>query len=78
MRTPGGVALSWAVGADVESLAWNPHEAEQFVVSAEDGHVSYFDARAGGAKCGSQSSAAPSTIGMAAFSSLMTAQRSLH
>lgn len=45
VRTPNGTALRFPVTADVENLAWNPTQQEHFVVSAEDGHVLYFDAR---------------------------------
>ena len=35
----------WALSADVESVAWNPHDANYFAASSEDGVVKYFDAR---------------------------------
>lgn len=47
VRSPEGVVLSWVVPADVECLAWSPHQQDQFVVSVENGYVMYFDARAG-------------------------------
>lgn len=56
VRAPTAAALRFPVPADVEHLAWNPTQAEHFVVSAEDGHVLYFDARAA-------SSAAPAAAG---------------
>ncbi|KAK1266792.1 Histone-binding protein MSI1 [Acorus gramineus] len=36
----------WSVSADVESLAWDPHNSNCFVVSLEDGTVQGFDIRA--------------------------------
>ena len=48
MRTPDlGAVPTWQVSADVEALAWDPHNPTQFVVSAEDGVVAAYDARQG-------------------------------
>jgi periodic tryptophan protein 1 len=47
VREPGGQALTWRVGADVEALAWAPHAPTSFLASCEDGRVAAFDARAG-------------------------------
>lgn len=33
-RAPGNKAIWWAVSADVESLAWDPHTEHSFVVIA--------------------------------------------
>ena len=44
---------TWQVSADVEALAWDPHNPTQFVVSCEDGVVAAYDARmVGGWVCG--------------------------
>lgn len=40
--------LSWETSADVEALAWDPHNPIRFLVSSEDGIVAAFDARGGG------------------------------
>ncbi|ESR34434.1 WD REPEATS REGION domain-containing protein [Citrus sinensis] len=37
--------FKWAVAADVESLAWDPHAEHSFVVSLEDGTIKGFDIR---------------------------------
>ena len=48
MRTPDLASVpTWQVSADVEALAWDPHNPTQFVVSAEDGVVAAYDARQG-------------------------------
>ena len=44
VRAPEAVR-HWALSADVESIAWNPHDANYFAASSEDGIVKYFDAR---------------------------------
>ncbi|CAE6445447.1 unnamed protein product [Rhizoctonia solani] len=43
-RDPGK-AVGAVIGADVETLRWDPWEAMSFYVSLEDGNVHYFDAR---------------------------------
>ncbi|XP_065851279.1 uncharacterized protein [Euphorbia lathyris] len=45
-RTPNHSGWKWSVGADVESLAWDPHNSHSFVVSLEDGTIQGFDIRA--------------------------------
>ena len=40
VRTPGGSAVRWQVGSDVEALTWCPHDPTCFLVSCEDGLVS--------------------------------------
>ncbi|KFM26408.1 putative WD repeat-containing protein C17D11.16 [Auxenochlorella protothecoides] len=47
LRVADAAPASWAVPADVEALAWDPHSPTAFVVAAEDGSVSCFDARKG-------------------------------
>lgn len=49
LRQPGGgnKPLALTVGADVEALAWDPHDPHSFAVSAEDGSVAIFDERQG-------------------------------
>lgn len=46
LREPSRPGLKWAVAADVESLAWDPHTGHSFVVSLENGMVTSFDIRA--------------------------------
>ncbi|KAK1301354.1 Histone-binding protein MSI1 [Acorus calamus] len=48
----------WSVSADVESLAWDPHNNNFYVVSLEDGTVQGFDIRA--ASSNADSGAKPS------------------
>ncbi|KAJ6907189.1 periodic tryptophan protein 1 [Populus alba x Populus x berolinensis] len=57
-RLPSDPGFKWLVTADVESLAWDPHDKHLFVVSLEDGTVQGFDIRA--AKSGSASDLKPS------------------
>ncbi|KAF5206782.1 Periodic tryptophan protein 1-like protein, partial [Thalictrum thalictroides] len=45
MRYPSHTGIKSAVTADVESLAWDPHDQYSFVVSLEDGTVQGFDVR---------------------------------
>ncbi|KAL6968317.1 hypothetical protein U1Q18_034121 [Sarracenia purpurea var. burkii] len=45
-NTPSHIGYKWSVSADVESLAWDPHNEHSFVVSLEDGTVTGFDIRA--------------------------------
>jgi len=47
MRTPGGEPASWDLSADVEALAWDPHNPTCFAVSVESGEVLFYDARGG-------------------------------
>ncbi|XP_024996151.1 uncharacterized WD repeat-containing protein C17D11.16-like [Cynara cardunculus var. scolymus] len=44
-RVPSHSGFKWSVGADVESLAWDPHDQHSFVVSLENGTVVGFDIR---------------------------------
>jgi len=44
VRAPDS-ARAWALSADAEDVAWDPHTSHNFAVSAEDGSVRYFDAR---------------------------------
>lgn len=44
-RAPEGDVLRWQASADVEALAWVPHNPTTFLVSSEDGIVACFDAR---------------------------------
>eukprot|EP00002_Diphylleia_rotans_P037513 TRINITY_DN8387_c0_g1_i1.p1 TRINITY_DN8387_c0_g1~~TRINITY_DN8387_c0_g1_i1.p1 ORF type:complete len:509 (+),score=122.12 TRINITY_DN8387_c0_g1_i1:45-1571(+) len=48
-RSPNTVGR-WNMTSDVESLTWNLHMPEQFLVSCEDGTVTSFDARKPGAQ----------------------------
>ncbi|KAL9356972.1 hypothetical protein Peur_050225 [Populus x canadensis] len=41
-RAPSDPGFKWSVTADVESLAWDPHDKHLFVVSLEDGTVQDF------------------------------------
>jgi len=43
-RSPENVN-SWKVGADVESLRWDPHNPTNFYVATEDGLIRYYDVR---------------------------------
>ncbi|XP_076936945.1 uncharacterized protein LOC143604307 [Bidens hawaiensis] len=44
-RVPSHSGFKWSVDADVESLAWDPHDQHLFVVSLENGTVVGFDIR---------------------------------
>lgn len=44
-RKPSHSGFKFSVGADVESLAWDPHSEHSFVVSLENGTVTSFDIR---------------------------------
>ncbi|OAA73154.1 transducin family protein [Cordyceps fumosorosea ARSEF 2679] len=46
MRAPDAKAPRWGVESDVESVRWNPHDANYFFVATEGGAVHYYDARA--------------------------------
>ena len=48
MRVAGKEALRWQLDADVECLTWDPHGADRFVVSTEEGLVRCYDVRGGG------------------------------
>ncbi|KAI5588501.1 hypothetical protein BDE02_05G102200 [Populus trichocarpa] len=52
-RAPSDPGFKWSVTADVESLAWDPHDKHLFVVSLEDGTVQGFDIRAAKSESGS-------------------------
>lgn len=47
-RAPTQAAKIFSLSADVESLAWDPHSTNRFVVSTEDGFVRAFDTRHSG------------------------------
>lgn len=44
-RIPSHDGFKWSVSADVESVAWDPHNEHFFVASLEDGTVDSFDIR---------------------------------
>eukprot|EP00245_Coleochaete_scutata_P003973 TRINITY_DN16082_c0_g1_i1.p1 TRINITY_DN16082_c0_g1~~TRINITY_DN16082_c0_g1_i1.p1 ORF type:complete len:236 (+),score=37.62 TRINITY_DN16082_c0_g1_i1:56-709(+) len=46
-RVPSHKPITWALSADVECLAWDPHVPHEFVVSTEDGLVRCHDVRKG-------------------------------
>ncbi|KAH6682256.1 WD40-repeat-containing domain protein, partial [Plectosphaerella plurivora] len=46
MRAPGADAPRWGVESDVETVKWDPHDANYFYVSTENGIVHYHDVRA--------------------------------
>ena len=46
MRAPGAQVPRWGVESDVETVRWNPHDANYFFVTTEDGFVHYHDRRA--------------------------------
>lgn len=50
MRQPESNPQQWQVSADVECMAWDPHNTSHFAVSAEDGSVALFDVRQGSNK----------------------------
>lgn len=54
-RKPSHSGLKWPVVADVESLAWDPHNQHSFVVSLENGTVVCFDVRNGSSDASSES-----------------------
>ncbi|GAB5589852.1 rRNA-processing protein [Umbelopsis nana] len=43
-RSPDNVT-SWNVGADVETLRWDPHNPTNYYVATEDGLIRYYDVR---------------------------------
>ncbi|KAK1430776.1 hypothetical protein QVD17_13774 [Tagetes erecta] len=45
VRVPTHSGFKWSVSADVESLAWDPHDQHLFVASLENGTVVGFDIR---------------------------------
>lgn len=47
LRQPEQKPVAFTIGADVEALAWDPHDPHSFAVSAEDGSVTIFDERKG-------------------------------
>ncbi|CAI5516664.1 unnamed protein product [Closterium sp. Naga37s-1] len=59
VRSPDATVLRWGVSADVEALAWDPHESTRFVVSSEDGLICCHDTRAGSSNATAASSASP-------------------
>ncbi|XP_062230051.1 uncharacterized WD repeat-containing protein C17D11.16-like [Phragmites australis] len=50
MKDGGQSCHKWSVEADVESLAWDPHNEHSFVVSLENGIVQAFDKRTASSK----------------------------
>ncbi|GJX14333.1 uncharacterized WD repeat-containing protein [Tanacetum coccineum] len=44
-KVPAHSGFKWSVGADVECVAWDPHDQHLFVVSLENGTVVGFDIR---------------------------------
>jgi periodic tryptophan protein 1 len=46
MRAPDAQLPRWGVESDVETVRWNPHNANYFFVTTEDGFVHYHDRRA--------------------------------
>ncbi|KAL6613906.1 hypothetical protein ACP70R_036176 [Stipagrostis hirtigluma subsp. patula] len=50
MKDGGQSCHKWSVEADVESLAWDPHNEHAFVVSLENGMVQAFDKRTASSK----------------------------
>ena len=46
MRAPDAKRPRWGVESDVETVRWDPHDANYFFVSTESGTVHYFDKRA--------------------------------
>ncbi|CAI5466651.1 unnamed protein product [Closterium sp. Yama58-4] len=61
VRSPDATVLRWGVSADVEALAWDPHDSTRFVVSSEDGLICCHDTRAGSSNTTAASSASPSS-----------------
>ncbi|ONM34991.1 Periodic tryptophan protein 1 [Zea mays] len=55
MKDGGQNCHKWSVEADVESLAWNPHNEHSFVVSLENGMVQAFDKRTASSSSSGQS-----------------------
>ncbi|KFH40534.1 putative WD repeat-containing protein-like protein [Hapsidospora chrysogenum ATCC 11550] len=45
MRAPDAKAPRWGVESDVENVRWDPHDANYFFVSTENGAVHYHDVR---------------------------------
>ncbi|ROT39872.1 WD40 repeat-like protein [Sodiomyces alkalinus F11] len=45
MRAPEAKAPRWGVESDVETVRWDPHDANYFFVSTESGMVHYHDVR---------------------------------
>ncbi|KAI0576955.1 WD40 repeat protein [Pyrenophora tritici-repentis] len=45
MRAPDAKAPRWGVESDVETVRWNPHDANYFYVSTENGMIHYHDTR---------------------------------
>ncbi|KAF4124039.1 periodic tryptophan protein 1 [Geosmithia morbida] len=46
MRAPGAKSPRWGVESDVENVRWDPHDANYFYVSTENGVMHYHDVRA--------------------------------
>lgn len=45
MRAPDAKVPRWGVESDVENVRWNPHDANYFYVSTENGAIHYHDIR---------------------------------
>jgi periodic tryptophan protein 1 len=45
MRAPDAKAPRWGVESDVENVRWDPHDANYFFVSTENGAIHYHDVR---------------------------------
>ncbi|CAI5987764.1 unnamed protein product [Closterium sp. NIES-64] len=74
VRSPDATVLRWGVSADVEALAWDPHDSTRFVVSSEDGLICCHDTRAGS----SNATAAPIASSALALSSFPNALFTIH
>lgn len=46
MRAPNAKAPRWGVESDVETVKWDPHDANYFFVTTENGVIHYHDTRA--------------------------------
>ncbi|CAI5491633.1 unnamed protein product [Closterium sp. Naga37s-1] len=75
VRSPDATVLRWGVSADVEALAWDPHDSTRFVVSSEDGLICCHDTRAGSSNA---TAAAPSASSASAVSSFPSALFTIH
>ena len=47
LRSTEKNAPRWSISADVEAIAWDPHQPHSFAVASEDGLVTLFDTRRG-------------------------------
>ncbi|CAI5527619.1 unnamed protein product [Closterium sp. Naga37s-1] len=67
VRSPDATVLRWGVSADVEALAWDPHDSTRFVVSSEDGLICCHDTRAGSSNASAAASTASSASPVSSF-----------